>query len=191
MNVADVSPDRSGFADETRTREILRARARVLARPSAPATETGGTVAVLEFRLARERYAIEQRYVREVLPLRELTPLPGAPKFMPGIVNAHGQILPVLDIKRFFDLPETGITDLHVVVAVQAGDIDLGILADAVAEVHSVPLDALQPSLPTLTGIRAEYLKGVTTDRLIVLDARRILSDPGILVNQEIDQLPG
>jgi purine-binding chemotaxis protein CheW len=48
-------------------------------------------------------------------------------------------------------------------------------------------VDSLQPSLPTLTGIRAEYLKGVTSERLVVLDLARILADPGIIVHEEVE----
>ena len=82
--------------------QILRARARVLARPrkQAPATET--LLELLEFRLARERYAVEVRYVREVYPLKDLTPLPSTPPFVLGVVNVRGRILPVLDSARKF-----------------------------------------------------------------------------------------
>jgi purine-binding chemotaxis protein CheW len=53
--------------------------------------------------------------------------------------------------------------------------------------VRSIPVDSLQVSLPTLTGIRADYLKGVTAERLVVLDLERILTDPKIIVNEEVE----
>src|SRR5258707_14452178 len=134
--------------------QILQARARALARRPRRASAEGTTLEVLEFRLASERYAVESRLVQEVHPLRDLTPLPCTPPFVLGIVNVRGRILPVLDLKKFFDLPESGITDIHVVVIVHAGDVELGILADAVAGVGTVALDSLEASLPTLTGIR-------------------------------------
>lgn len=165
--------------------EILQSRARALARRPETATAAGATVDVLEFRLAKERYAIETRFVREVYPLKELTPLPGTPPFVVGIVNVRGHILPVYDLKKFFDLPETGITDLHRIILLQNDDLELGLLADASVGVRTILLDDLQPSLPTLTGIRQEYLKGVTGERLIVLNAGRILSDPRIIVHDE------
>jgi len=169
--------------------QILRARARALARPldDAPSAET--MLDVLEFRLAQERYAIETRYVREVYPLKDLTPLPCTPLFVLGIVNVRGRILPVLDLKKFFDLPEQGLTDLHRIILVEGHDLELGLLADATVGVRSIPADGLQPSLPTLTGIRSEYLKGVTAERLVVLDVARILADPKIIVHEEVDNL--
>ncbi len=52
---------------------------------------------------------------------------------------------------------------------------------------RQIPLEELQPPLPTLTGIRADYLKGVTADQLIVLDAGKLLTDPKITITQAMD----
>jgi len=176
--------DRPAAPDPT---HVLRARAKALARApvQAPAAET--LLEVLEFSLAQERFAVETRYLREVYPLKELTPLPGTPPFVLGIVNVRGRILPVLDIKRFFELPEQGLTDLHRIILVHGRDLELGLLADAIVGVRPVPVDSLQSSLPTLTGIRSDYLKGVTAERLVVLDVDRILADPKIIVHEEVD----
>jgi purine-binding chemotaxis protein CheW len=166
----------------TEAMQILRKRAQSLARKPAAASPTT-QLDLLEFHLADERYALETRYVQEAHPLRELTSLPGTPPFVLGIVNVRGRILPVLDLKKFFGLPERGITDLHRIILVRDSDIELGLLADTVAGVRSIEQDRLQSSLPTLTGIRADYLKGVTDERLVVLDIVRILADPKIIVN--------
>jgi purine-binding chemotaxis protein CheW len=166
---------------------ILRARAETLARKRPDAPAAGTLLEVLEFRLASERYAVESRHVQEVHPLRELTPLPGTPLFVLGIVNVRGRILPVFDLKKFFDLPEQGLTDLHRIIRVRGNDLELGLLADVIVGVHSVVAASLQPSLPTLTGIRADYLKGVSDERLVVLDLERILSDPKIIVHDEVE----
>src|ERR1700674_394481 len=167
--------------------QILRARAQALARPPAHTPAAGTLLEVLEFRLAQERYALETRYVREVYPLKDLTPLPCTPPFVLGIVNVRGRILPVLDIKKFFDLPEQGLTDLHRIILVGGNDLELGLLADVVVDVRTIPVDRLQPSLPTLTGVRDQYLKGVTAERLVVLDLGRILADPKIIVHEEVE----
>lgn len=165
---------------------ILRERAQALARPVETARVAETSLELLEFRLAQERYALETRYAREVYPLKNLTPLPCTPAFILGVVNVRGRVLPVYDIKKFFDLPEEGLTDLHRVILVHSGELELGLLADVIVGVRTVPADSLQPSLPTLTGIRADYLKGVTAERLVVLDLQRILSDPKIIVDEEV-----
>ena len=172
--------------ETTSPAEILRARARALARTQEREPDAGEMLDVLEFHLARERYAVENRYVREVCTLRDLTPLPCTPPFVRGIVNVRGRILPVLDLKKFFDLPEQGLTDLHRIILVRSRDLELGLLADGVVSVRSIPSGSVRASLPTLTGIRADYLKGVTAERLVVLDLGRILADPKIIVHEEV-----
>jgi len=173
------------MTNATDAERTLQARARALARRP-PASAEGTMLEVLEFRLASERYAVESRLVQEVHPLRDLTPLPCTPPFVLGIVNVRGRILPVLDLKKFFDLPERGLTDLHRIILVRGNDLELGLLADVIVGVRSVEADSLQPSLPTLTGIRADFLKGVSDERLVVLDLDRILLEPKIIVHEEV-----
>lgn len=177
----------SALTSRAAAARILRARARALARPPALAREAETLLEVLEFRLARERYAVETRYVYEVVPLRDLAPLPCTPPFVLGIVNVRGRILPVFSLKKFFDLPEQGLSDLHQIIIVRGNDLELGLLADAIVDVRSIPVESLQPSLPTLTGIRGDYLKGVAAERLVVLDMAHILADPKIIVHEEVD----
>jgi purine-binding chemotaxis protein CheW len=93
----------------------------------------------------------------------------------------------VLDLRKFFDLPEKGITDLHRIVFVGGNGLELGLLADSIVGVRSIPASDLQATLPTLDGIRGDYLKGVTAERLVVLDMARILADPKIIVHEEVE----
>lgn len=165
---------------------VLRARARALAKPPAP-MPMAPAIELLEFRLAQERYALETRYVREVCPLKDLTPMPCTPAFVLGIVNVRGRIVPVLDLKKFFDLPEEGLTDLHRIILLEGDELEFGLLADAIAGVRSIGADTIQPSLPTLTGIRSDYLRGVTAERLVILDVARILADPTITVHEDVE----
>ena len=164
---------------------LLRARAKALAEPMQAVASTGSLLELLEFRLAQERYAMETRHVDQVVPLRDITPLPGTPAFLLGIVNVRGRILPVIDIRRFFDLPQQGLTDLHRIIMVRSDELELGVLADAITGLRAVPVADLQVSLPTLEGIRSDYLKGVIADRVAVLDFDRILADPRIIINHE------
>jgi purine-binding chemotaxis protein CheW len=152
-----------------------------------PPAQAQGDLELLEFRLAQERYALEARFVREVSTFKDLTPLPCCPPFVLGIVNMRGRILPVFDLKKFFDLPEKGLTDLHRIILVGDNDLELGLLADMIVGVRSIPAAALQDSLPTLTGVRGDYLKGVTAERLVVLDLAHILADPRIIVHEEVE----
>lgn len=165
-------------------KRILKERTKLLAEEPKK-KEAKGYIEVVEFLLAYERYAIESSYVREVYPMKELTPLPDIPTFVLGIINVRGQILSVIDIKKFFELPEKGLTDLNRVIIIHDQKMEFGVLADSIIGVRMIGLDEIQPSLPTLTGVREEYLKGVTKERVVILDAGRLLSDKKIVVHQD------
>lgn len=165
---------------------VLLARARALAQPPADAL-SGTSLQVLVFCLAHERYAVDIDAVREVCPLKSLTPLPGVPDFVMGIVNIRGQVVSVLDLKRFFGLPETGLTDMNKIILLADEKMEFGLLADAVIGVLMVDSEALaQTSLP-LNDARLPYLKGVTADHLILLDARQLLNDPRMVVDEDVE----
>jgi purine-binding chemotaxis protein CheW len=53
--------------------------------------------------------------------------------------------------------------------------------------VRTIPLAELEPSFPTLTGVRDEYLKGVTRDRTVVLDGKKLLGDRKIVIQEEVE----
>ena len=164
---------------------ILKTRAQALAQTPEQVATTE-CLEVVTFLLAYETYGIETAWVREVYPLKELTPLPCTPPFVAGIVNVRGQVISVIDIKKFFDLPERGLTDLNKVIILSDGVMEFGILADAVVDVRNIPLEKIQSGLPTLTGIREDYLRGVTAERLVILDAAKLLTDGNIVVHEEV-----
>lgn len=179
---ASVSPAAAPELD----RVILKQRALALGRKLATESEARNFLEIVEFDLASERYAFPIEQVREVSQLRELTPVPCTPEFVLGIINLRGEILTVIDLKRFFDLPSTEITELHKVLVLRWDNMQIGILADAIRGVKRLSPEALQPALPTLTGVRADYLHGITSDRLVVLDAAKILSDKRLLVDDDL-----
>ena len=173
---------RGNGADADPVREILRRRARELAKT--PDAEMGGArlMEILEFSLGPERYAFETSFVREVFPLTEITPLPGVPPYILGVVNVRGRILSVMDIRRLLDFANVGLTNLNKAIILHDGDMELAVLADEVAGVYAIDGDEGQRALATLSGRREEYLKGVTQDRVVVLDAEKLLASEDLLV---------
>lgn len=166
--------------------QLLKERARALARKPTTQEESGERLEVIEFTLAHEKYAVESRQVLEVYPLRELTPLPCTPPFVLGIINVRGRMLSVIDLKQFFGLPQQGISELNRVIIAHSATMELGILADAITGVRKLPLTEIQPTLPTLTGVRAQYLLGITYERVVVLDLAKILSDETLIVQEDV-----
>ena len=167
-------------------KDVLKARARLLAREPLTEKTESEFLELLEFSLAYETYGVETVYVRETRPLRDITPVPCTPPFVLGLINVHGRIISVIDIKNFFGLPVKGLTDLNKVIIMHDGEMEFGILADTILGIRTVLIAELQPSLPTLTGVREEYLKGVTKERTVVLDGKKLLGDRKIVVNEEI-----
>jgi purine-binding chemotaxis protein CheW len=167
--------------------DILKSRADELAVELNEQEAVGNLIEVLEFILASEHYGIETNMISEVYPMKEYTPVPGTPDFVMGLINIRGRIVSVNDIRRFFDLPVKGLSDLNRVIVVQTPRMELGILADRIVGVRTVQADALQTSLPTLTGIRAEYLRGIALDGLIVLDVEKMVMDTQLVVNEEVE----
>ena len=170
-----------------RKQAVLKARAKAMMPAPAQQRDEASELEVVEFRLAHESYGLESRYVREVYPLKEFTPVPCTPSFVLGIVNVRGQLFSVLDLRKFFDLPTKGLTDLNQVIILQSDTMEFGVLADAILGVRRIAREIVQPSLPTLTGIRAEFLLGVTPERVVVLDAGKLLADRELVVYEEVE----
>lgn len=187
-NLADrqVAPDPAHRPSRKEKQAILKVRAKALARKPEPEETAAAYLETVVFQLANETYAIENSYIKEVHPLKHFTALPCTPLFVLGVINVRGQILSIIDLKIFFDLPHKGLTDLNRVIILHMGDMEFGILTDEVIGGQHIPIEEIQPPLPALTGIRAEYLKGVTREGHVILDAARILTDKKIIVHEEV-----
>jgi purine-binding chemotaxis protein CheW len=168
-------------------RAILRGRAYAFAREPNIVDTAMESLDIIEFRLASETYGIASAFVREVYPLKDFTPLPGTPPFVLGIINVRGQILSVVDLKTFFNLPARGLGELNQVIILRDNRMEFGILADDILGTYAIPLEAIQPAPPTVSGIGAEYLRGVTAERVIILDAAHILGDEQIIIDQSTE----
>lgn len=167
-------------------RQLLKTRAQALGQELESEALASDMLEVVEFDLASERYAFPLMDVRGVSLLRDLTPVPCTPPFVLGIFNLRGEIRTVIDLKKFFDLPAAGITELNKIILIKHDDLEFGILADAIRGVLRIPVSDLQPALPTLTNLRADYVRGITSDRIVVLDPVKILSDKRIVVDEEV-----
>lgn len=163
-------------------KHILLARAQVLARDDDRHRVQEESLRIVEFLLGQDKYAVEATYVRAVYQLTHLTPLPCTPPFVLGIVNVRGRMLSVLDLQEFFGLPHGRSPGRHSVVILRTEDMEVGILTDGILGARVLPLSAIQSPPPSLTGVSAEYFRGVTSDQLVILDAETLLSDQSLIV---------
>jgi purine-binding chemotaxis protein CheW len=176
----------TGLSGNDQKQRIFKARAEILAREPLGDDAQDERIEIVEFLLADERYALESAYIRGVYALDSLTPLPCTPAFVAGIINLRGRIIAVIDLRTFFDLPRNGLSDTCQVIVLSDNSMEFGILANAIITARMISRTTLQPALPTLTGVRADYLLGITQDRLAVLDGGRILAERRIVVHEEV-----
>lgn len=167
-------------ADQTRVRLQQRA-ARLAEQPASEVEEE--TLELLVFELSGEIYAIESRYVETVVPLHQLTPVPCTPDFVLGVMSVRGRIRSILDLRRFFELPITGLSDRNSAVVLSGAGMEFCLLTDRIKGTQSIPVTHLQAALGNLAGIRADYLLGVTGQHWAVLDADKLLQDSRLVVN--------
>jgi len=165
-------------------RTILKDRAIAMAMELDQNKVTSATVEIIEFVLATERYGIESAFVKEVYPLKDFTPLPGVPSYIMGSVNVRGQILPVVDLRKFFSLSERGLGEMNKLIILRNDQMEFGIVADLVEGTRTLAIDDIMATPVTVTGIGETYLKGVTKEHIIVLDAESLLNDKKMIINE-------
>lgn len=164
--------------DEAAIQKRLQQRARQYAAPKQPldpVIEDGLTV--LTFELGDEHYGIDVMAVRGVRTVNHITRVPGTPSFYRGVVNVRGQVVTVLDLRLFFEMPvteETITPDELVITRVKR--LEIGLLAHNIEGVRVVPRSAVEP----LESMR--YGLGVTADQLVLLDIESLFADDRLIV---------
>lgn len=165
-----------------RAQQILDKRARLLANPPSSGQVAGAVIDVLTFELAHELYAIETAFVREVLRLKQIMPVPRTPNLLYGIGALRGELLPIFDLRQFFNLPPKNPTTSSKVIILGRNRTEFGIVADDVTTVVSLEVDAISESADRDLAVDRSYLRGVTKDALIVLNGRRLLEEPSFFL---------
>jgi purine-binding chemotaxis protein CheW len=179
-----LSSDDEGMSPAEVNR-ILQTRALALAQ--APrGEEEGSTTQVVVFVLGDETYGIEAIHVENIYPLEGMTPIPCTPDFVVGVVNLRGRIFSVIDLHRFLGLDAVTVDEGSQIIAVNVAGLEVGLLANDVRSVGALPLDKLEPALPTVTHGTAEYTRGVTPDMIVLLDLEAIMRDRRMVVHEEV-----
>ncbi|WP_223639341.1 chemotaxis protein CheW [Corallococcus sp. EGB] len=165
---------RDSFTDEA-AREALDARARALALPAQVPMLPGSLREVVRFKVAGQTYALESRFILEVLRAPELTLLPGAPPLLRGLTLLRGEVLPVVELAPLFGRPASqGVGPVLVVGTARA---ELGLRTDEVAEVAELTGTELVPAPPSLEEEAGALVSGVSPDGALVLEGEALLAD--------------
>ncbi len=133
----------------------------------------------LTFALGQEEYGVEILKIQEIKGYSAITPLPNAPPFIKGVLNLRGTIVPIVDLRKKFGLPEVAYTQFTVIVVVQVRGQIMGFIVDAVSDVLSVTGADIQPT-PDLYGqVDISFLNGLAKSGeklVILLDIDKVLT---------------
>jgi len=123
------------------------------------------------FQLSKETYGVDISKVWEIITMQPITQVPHTAEFIEGIINLRGRVIPVIDLRKRFNLPEDEFTRSTRIVVIEISGNTLGMIVDGVSEVLRIPSDIVEPPPPAITNIDADYLQGVAKleDRLIIL----------------------
>ena len=139
-----------------------------------------GTTNLVTFRLGSGEYAIDIMQAKEIIKMEKITLIPNAPYFVEGVINLRGNIIPIIDLKKRFNLEESeGDKNTGIIIA-KIEDVDMGIMIDSVSKVVSMANSDIQPPPSMLQGIGQRYIKGVgkMEDKLlVVLDLDKLFTN--------------
>jgi purine-binding chemotaxis protein CheW len=137
-------------------------------------------IQLVTFRLQDETYGINVMQVQEVLRVSEIAPVPGAPRYVLGIINLRGNVVTVIDTRMRFALEPATIDDASRIVIIECEKQVIGILVDGVAEVVELRQSEIDAAPSVGNDDTARYIQGVATrddDLLIVVDLNKLLTD--------------
>jgi len=150
----------------------------------------------LTFKLDSETFALQVVNVREVLDLTDITRVPRTPGFMRGVINLRGGVVPVVDMRRKFNLPEIEDTVDTCIIVVEVnldGDTTvIGALADSVEEVFELTDDQIEPPPSIGTRLDTDFIRGMGKQGdqfIIVLDIDKVFSVDELTLIADTDDL--
>jgi len=131
----------------------------------------GAEMQLVVFELGDESYGVDISRVQDINRMQEITEIPHAPESVVGVINLRGRVIPVIDLRKRFGLPDAVHTkDTRIVVVHLEGNL-IGVIVDAVSQVLRIPADIVEPPSPVLAGVDSRYLRGIAKldDRLVIL----------------------
>jgi|TARA_Y100000310_G_scaffold143377_1_gene142736 purine-binding chemotaxis protein CheW len=132
------------------------------------------------FDLAAEAFGVDIGSVREIIRMQDITRVPGAPGFVEGIINLRGSVIPVIDLRKRFDIPVNELHKDNRIVVMDVGGQDMGVVVDAVTEVLRISAASVEPPSSVITTADSVYLLGIVKMEgrmVILLDLDKVLSD--------------
>ncbi len=136
----------------------------------------------LTFELNQEHYGVEILRVQEIKGWDHVTPIPNTPAHVCGVLNLRGAIVPIVDLRLFFEMPFEPYTKTTVVVVLRVQDVTqrtVGIVVDSVSDAHNVHPEEIQPAPDFGEQVSTEFISGITRmddNMVMLLDIDKLLS---------------
>ncbi|NLE36690.1 MAG: purine-binding chemotaxis protein CheW [Pirellulaceae bacterium] len=133
--------------------------------------EATASTQLVGFRLAGEEYGVEITKVQEIILMDAITRVPQTPAYVKGLINLRNMVIPIIDLRLYFGLPEAKPTEETRIMVVNLHGKTIGVIVDAVTEVLRIGSDQVSPPPPTVAGLGRAYLIGLVRldDRLLIL----------------------
>lgn len=151
----------------------------------------GEEIKVIVFALANEEYGVEVEKVKTIERMLPLTRVPKTHEFVKGVINLRGVVIPVINLRGRFGLPEAEFTDNTRIIIISINDMEVGLIVDSANDVIDVDSDQIQEPPEIVGGIRAKYLRGVAKigERLLVLlNLAEVLNKSEIVKLEELKE---
>ncbi|WP_298283861.1 chemotaxis protein CheW [Acidocella sp.] len=132
-------------------------------------TSDKGNRELIAFRVGRQEFCINVMMVREIRGWTAATALPRAPRYVKGVINLRGAVLPIVDLAVRLGLPGTEPTARNVIIVVQVAQKQVGLLVDAVSDILTASDGNIQPSPDVCSELVKSFVKG-----LLPVDGRMI-----------------
>jgi purine-binding chemotaxis protein CheW len=145
-------------------------------------------VQLVTFKVGGEEFGLDVFQVHEILRYQLPTTVPRAPKFVEGVLDVRGTLVPIVDLRRRFETRQAPADDDTRIVVVDHAAERLGLVVDSVTEVLRAPETAVAPPPSYIRGLAAEYLRGIVRlgERLVILlELDKILSSEERIALQE------
>jgi purine-binding chemotaxis protein CheW len=149
----------------------------------ADAAAASGSRQVLTFSLGREVYGVDILRVKEIRGWSPVTRIPQSPQSVLGVLNLRGAIVPIIDLRVRFALPQAEFTAVTVIIVLslrtEQGVRECGVVVDNVKDVVDIAPDSIRPAPSMNAGNASEFIEGITTSdeqMLILLNADDLVS---------------
>jgi len=133
----------------------------------------------LTFVLGREEYAFEIKKVMEIIGIMDVTRVPKAPKFIKGVINLRGKVIPIVDLRTKFRMHTIDYTKETCIVVVETSEMVVGVIVDSVSEVIDINMEDIESSPAFGEEIDVRYILGmakVNDEVKILINIDKVLS---------------